>query len=234
MRYSDILKIAAAEIGYREGPGNDSKYGKEYGLNGQPWCVMFLWWVFRKAGSDLFPQTAHCDGVRSFAKGIGRWFNHAEIGVGIDLQPGDIVVWDYDYDGSGDHIGIVETVVNNNRYVTIEGNYADSVCRVNRTLEGVSGVYRPNYAVAIIGTEEDETAPEAATDYPTMTDGSTGPYASLLQAKLAVLGYEPGDIDGEIGPMTMAAVRSYQADSGLTVDGIAGPETFRSLVERGV
>ena len=54
-----------------------------------------------------------------------------------------------------------------------------------------------------------------------------------LQAKLETLGYPRNqtlDVDGEYGPKTADAVTEYQqATSGLQVDGIAGPETLRSL-----
>jgi localization factor PodJL len=40
-----------------------------------------------------------------------------------------------------------------------------------------------------------------------------------LQWQLAVHGYDPGPADGSIGPRTTAAIRHYQADAGLTVDG---------------
>ena len=50
-----------------------------------------------------------------------------------------------------------------------------------------------------------------------------------IQATLAALGYRTGPIDGIFGPQTAAAVRAFQADSGLPVDGIAGPMTQARL-----
>lgn len=46
-----------------------------------------------------------------------------------------------------------------------------------------------------------------------------------VQAALAALGYDPGPADGTVGTKTRAAVRAYQADAGLSVDGIAGSTT---------
>ena len=42
---------------------------------------------------------------------------------------------------------------------------------------------------------------------------------SDMQWQLAVHGYEPGSPDGRVGPRTRAAIRQYQADAGLPVDG---------------
>jgi hypothetical protein len=45
-----ICSIAEEELDYVEGENNDTKYGKWYGLNFNPWCAMFVSWVFNKAG----------------------------------------------------------------------------------------------------------------------------------------------------------------------------------------
>ena len=50
-----------------------------------------------------------------------------------------------------------------------------------------------------------------------------------IQARLSNLGYPCGDVDGIIGPLTRAAVRSFQEDNGLVVDGIPGPMTQGEL-----
>lgn len=41
--------------------------------------------------------------------------------------------------------------------------------------------------------------------------------------------YDPGPVDGVDGPKTRAAVKQFQGDNGLTVDGIAGPNTRKKL-----
>jgi peptidoglycan hydrolase-like protein with peptidoglycan-binding domain len=53
--------------------------------------------------------------------------------------------------------------------------------------------------------------------------GLAGEPVRRLQAKLGV------PVDGEFGPNTEAALKKWQTDKGLSADGIAGPDTFKSL-----
>lgn len=59
--------------------------------------------------------------------------------------------------------------------------------------------------------------------------GSRGPEVQELQSKLAQLGYSVGPIDGKFGSKTEAAIRSFQKDHGLRVDGLAGTQTVKEL-----
>ena len=49
-----------------------------------------------------------------------------------------------------------------------------------------------------------------------------------IQAELAVLGFNPGPIDGVIGPRTMTALRAFQRDEGL-LEGLLTVETLTRL-----
>ncbi|NLZ52038.1 MAG: peptidoglycan-binding protein [Thermoanaerobacteraceae bacterium] len=59
--------------------------------------------------------------------------------------------------------------------------------------------------------------------------GLQGEDVRELQSKLESLGYDVGPIDGIFGPLTEKAVRKFQKDNGLVVDGIVGQETFAAL-----
>jgi peptidoglycan hydrolase-like protein with peptidoglycan-binding domain len=50
-----------------------------------------------------------------------------------------------------------------------------------------------------------------------------------LQTKLQSLGYDVGPIDGIFGPLTERAVKQFQKDNRLKVDGIVGPQTYDML-----
>ena len=52
---------------------------------------------------------------------------------------------------------------------------------------------------------------------------------SELQRRLRKAGYDTGDIDGVLGRQTIAAVRDFQKDRGLTADGFATPGLLEVL-----
>ncbi len=59
--------------------------------------------------------------------------------------------------------------------------------------------------------------------------GSVGTDVMEIQSMLNMIGYYFGSIDGIYGEMTANAVRRFQRDFGLVVDGIVGPATFRAM-----
>jgi len=68
----------------------------------------------------------------------------------------------------------------------------------------------------------------------TLRLGSTGDYVKALQVRVAGWPGNFGEvlsIDGNFGPRTEAAVRRFQSAYGLTVDGVAGPQTFGKIYE---
>jgi peptidoglycan hydrolase-like protein with peptidoglycan-binding domain len=64
---------------------------------------------------------------------------------------------------------------------------------------------------------------------PTLKLGSSGAAVKTLQQALANAGFSPGAADGQFGPKTAAAVKSFQSAKGLVADGIVGPKTWAKL-----
>ena len=61
-----VLQIAEWQEGVVEMPSNSNKvkyntayYGREVSGRAYPWCMTFVWWVFREAGFSLY-KTASC------------------------------------------------------------------------------------------------------------------------------------------------------------------------------
>ncbi|WP_064091062.1 spore cortex-lytic enzyme [Rossellomorea aquimaris] len=61
--------------------------------------------------------------------------------------------------------------------------------------------------------------------------GATGEDVIELQARLQYIGYYNGDIDGVFGWGTYWALRNFQYEFGLEIDGLAGQETKNKLVK---
>lgn len=63
--------------------------------------------------------------------------------------------------------------------------------------------------------------------------GATGEAVRDLQQRLHAAGHPVDDELGTFGPSTEAAVRAFQEERGLHVDGVSGVETWAALVESG-
>ena len=153
-----LLEIARGELGTKESPtgSNRVKYATWYGLPGQPWCVMFVMWVFAQAGAALPTRTASCTLLMNAAKKAGSW-------VTSGYLPGDVVIYDWGANGVPDHCGIVESA-SGSAVTAIEGNTAvgnDSdggeVMRRERQTRQILGAVRPRY-------EEERTVDNTPSD----------------------------------------------------------------------
>lgn len=73
--------------------------------------------------------------------------------------------------------------------------------------------------------------PTASPNTATVRLGNRGPVVRTLQEALGTCGIDAGGTDGIFGPRTEAAVRAFQRDRRLEVDGIVGPETWTALAD---
>lgn len=116
---SKIIKLAEKELGYVEEKSNKTKYGKWFGLDGQPWCGMFVSWIYHHAGASLGniglkKGFAGCQTAVAHFKKTGEMTSFPE--------PGDIVFFDWNDDKRYDHVGIYIKHLPNNNFESIEGN----------------------------------------------------------------------------------------------------------------
>ena len=148
----DLLTIARKELGNTESPAgsNKTKYGRWFGLDGNPWCMMFVMWCFDQAGVVLPARTASCGELMRAAQdsaAAGCW-------VTANFQPGDVVI--YDFSGqrkTTQHCGIVESILPDYGVQAIEGNTSASgsqdnggmVCRKTRAQKYIIGAVRPEF-----------------------------------------------------------------------------------------
>ncbi|WP_017314725.1 peptidoglycan-binding domain-containing protein [Mastigocladopsis repens] len=66
-------------------------------------------------------------------------------------------------------------------------------------------------------------------DKPTLRRGSTGEQVAIVQKVLKDGGYYNGAIDSNFGEKTETAVKAFQKDKKLLVDGIIGDKTWEAL-----
>ena len=114
----DIAKSQAGKVG-------GQPYWSWYGFNSRvEWCACFVSWCYGQMGLSE-PRFAACQ-----SQGIPWFQSHGQWGArGYDnLAPGDAIFFDWDLDGSADHVGIV-IGTDGSRVYTIEGNSGDA-CKI--------------------------------------------------------------------------------------------------------
>lgn len=106
------------------------------------------------------------------------------------------------------------------------------------------GVYGPNTKAALVRKLQGELnaqygaglavdgifGPKTKAACVNVRRGARGDVTKTLQGALICLGHDTGGFDGVFGAATEAAVRSFQASRGLSVDGVAGRDTFAALL----
>lgn len=251
---SEMLRIAAAEVGYKEkasnyqlddktanaGDGNWTKYARDLAeakffngnKNGHDWCTTFVAWCAWvacgknvEAGRKLLCQTGGLGAVCRY----GVNYYKAAGRWFTEPQPGDQIFFVDLSDGIPCHTGIVESVVNG-KVNTIEGNTSNAVLRRTYAINNarILGYGRPVYdgssVVSRIETNVTSNKPE-------ICKGSTGDYVKDAQKKLIALGYScgPDGADGDFGTNTYKAVVAFQKDHDLTADGVVGDKTWAAL-----
>ena len=225
-----VLLIGKCYLGYHEGNNNDTKFGDWYGMPNQPWCAMFVSYCMAKAGvsQETVKKFASCTAGWNWFKNRGETRSNS-----FKPQRGDIIFFDWNPEnGDGiDHVGLVDRVENNKVY-TVEGNHEDQVNQYSYDLNSnnIYGYVVPSYT----GNESiEEAKTDENNERPLIYKGMTNENVRYAQTKLINKGYSVGSsgADGIFGAGTEQAVRQFQADNGLTADGMIGPATWKKLEE---
>lgn len=125
------LAEAITHIGVKEKPAgsNKSPFGQWFGVDGVPWCNVFVSYCFQIGASYTI-----CKGFKGAGAYPGKgstyvptteaWLQTAGFWVGrTEPRPGDIAIFNWD-GGRPDHIGIVEEYLGDGQFHAIEGNTA--------------------------------------------------------------------------------------------------------------
>ena len=207
----DVIREAEARLGYYAPsdpqPGSEAgrywaqKLGEDW-LAGPSWEIAWCC-LFASMCCDLATgghanqivdgmgenwETCNCD--RTLNRGarnqeINKW----------DARRGDLVIFDWDGNGSSDHIGIALGSPHDGVIDTIEGNTGNAVAEKTRYMSVVNHVVRPRYD----GAPGPGPSPEPAPDQPLEVDGWAGRLTiSKLQSQLGSV--VDGVLDGQWRP----------------------------------
>ena len=137
-----FVSVARDEIGVTETRENYVKYGDWYGMNGQPWCAMFVSWCAEQAGILTTETKSDYPYVprMSYTPYIQEWYLRnrrllePNLALGNPNYPilGDIVLIDSSGGQAVNHVGIVADT-NGTEWTVIEGNCGNMVKAVRYT-----------------------------------------------------------------------------------------------------
>lgn len=209
----------------------DAKKNKYYysALYGNKWidhyvadCSGLFVWAFKQFGAKIAHGSnsiykTYC-GNKGAMKGGART-------DGAELKPGSAVFTGTD--GARGHIGLY---VGNGWVIEAKGTQA-GVVKSRITEKTSKGKDRWTGWGELTAVHYDGQPVPEPTGKPTLRRGDRGEYVTLMQTELIAKGYSCGSKgpDGIFGKDTESAVRQFQSDNGMTVDGICGNATWAAL-----
>ena len=134
----DVLAIAQSQMGYSESRRNYivaedtteikgyTRYGAWYGNRYGDWCAMFVSFCLHYAEVDreVFPNDSSCSSWCAALDSRGMY----RLPASYTPVPGDLIFFDWDADGSANHVGLVKAYdPETGEITTIEGNRSNSV-----------------------------------------------------------------------------------------------------------
>ena len=240
------------------GSGNWTKYARDLAAagyyngdkNGYAWCDVFVDWCFFSAFGAREGQRIQCQtGDLGAACIYSAQYYMMQSRYDRNPKPGDQVF--FNVNGQIGHTGIV-VEVGENSVTVVEGNRGDRVQKLcySRASEIIAGYGHPRYDL-----EDADPEYEAPVQEPILRPPEQGTYAVTVklpllrsgavscavqnaQALLIRQGYACGgkiiagreNPDGEFGPMTERAVKSFQQLKRLEADGEIGADTWTALL----
>lgn len=233
---ADVLRVAEDYTGCVESGGSDGRSGNitsfwaryDKGLQGQPWCGVFVSAVFTEAGAPL-PRMDRPYGFMNCASAVAYAKRHDLFDDDGAYQPGDIILFG---PGGIKHTGIV--VKDHGPWVeTIEGNTSQEGVAGSQTNGG--GVYRRRrpHGSFIYGVLRTRALLAAASGPPRSAPdrarpGAVRPGAVRPGAVRPTTGRPLLRVDGELGPAT---IRAWQRVMGTQVDGVIDRRRSDLVVE---
>lgn len=231
-KMTELIRIARKYVGY-----DYRHFTATFGGGCFAWCAAFVSTIAKESdNADIIPVSTSCNEQIRIFKSQNAW-----LGKTTDIKVGDILYYDWDFADEplpADHVGVViET--NNNMIKVIEGNKGDAgnaqttvgIREIPKDYKFIFGVARPKYS----NPETSEPVSKIVTvEVRQLSRGMTGKDVEAMQAVLMAKGYSCGSYgsDGDFGDKTHDAVRNFQNDRKIEVDGICGAKTWSELINK--
>lgn len=191
------------------------KYGKKWIGHMVADCSGLFAWAFKELGSYMYHGSNTM--YRSYTTARGE-LKKGQRTDGGELKPGTAVFTWKEQDQKYGHVGLyIGGGIVIEAYGTIKGVITSKVTENRWT----------NW-----GWLRDVEGGEAPIGRPTLRKGDKGTDVKDMQELLLLHGYGLGKYgaDGAFGNATLAAVKAFQKENGLTADGVCGPNTWDALL----
>lgn len=227
-----IIDKARSYIGTKESPAysnnvifNTDYYGHPVSGSEYPWCVTFVWDIFRMCdASELFydgRKTSYCPAVLSWGRENGL--------IVTEGREGDLILFDWDNTNpnDADHIGFIAARSDDGYYITIEGNTAignDSnggEVMERRRSTGIRAIIRPKY-----DEEPNKPIAEVARE---VIAGKWG-NGEERERRLTEAGYDYDEVQNEVNRILASEPKYYVVKNGDTLSEIA--DEFGTTVDQ--
>lgn len=221
----DIVTTAQKQVGFVEGENNDSIYGAWYGINHEPYCAMFVSWVFGQNDLSHLVAAQTSKGFAYCPAGLS-WFQQKKAVVDkYDGQPGDIVFYSFSGNGIADHVEII-VAASRDGITTVGGNTSPDHALTASQANG-NGVYlrhRPYLYVLAIVRPEYETNLKPTTSLGTNKPLAIGTAATTVLGAGGVAVHQ-SSITPAPKPLTTASAPAFKAS-----DLVVGKKTQAQLI----
>ncbi|MFF2400641.1 peptidoglycan-binding protein [Streptomyces goshikiensis] len=233
------------------GYDNRTQFGRQFGEDGEPWCVMFDWDMYADVGLEhLVPKVNNVSVFTDWARTRGQWSGYPSVGAWTNLSRGGHTELVVGFDDTHVYTKGGNTVPED---ATDAGQgYGVYSHRIKRRSSRVVGYFAPAFEDGCPPTADPDDhrggTPVGSWRWPgpvlpsgdvtvTATDvvfGARNTSVRIVQAALAAeVGLDYASAPGTFGPRTKAAVAAFQRKLGLTDGDADGAFGRFSLTELG-
>lgn len=204
---ADNPKIITAVHSIGDKFPEQKSYADSYHHDSTAWCGCFVAWAMSQ--NNIEPQFGPTD--------TDRWmWAQSWLQFGQPCMPIRGAVMVFTREGGG-HVAFLDSITASGDYKVLGGNQSDAVNIATQKASSFLGARWPD------GFPLPAHDPSAM---PMIEQGDEGPAVSEAQRLLCGV-----EVDGDFGPTTDQATRTFQIAKSLEVDGVIGPNTWEALYE---